>query len=517
MQSVPAEWISLHSKTILPISDLIITFDIEDLDAKDKVSSISMTGGNAISVSSEIINSHNMFNNAYVLDKSGFILDGGGSLYNSNFNNIGYISTTPTNNDGTLSVTNSIVINFSSVITTSLPYLTIQWNKANNQYAQGFTIKLYNGGTLLNTITITNNTSVMSLTPINVANYDKIEITITKWSLGGVVPKIEQVVLGQRLIIDRTILTKYTDTREIDLNSLTLPLNGIKFEIDNSDDKFNPDNPSGIYSYLQERQEVNVFFGLKLSNGMYYINGGVFYITEWKVPQNSITATFTASHLLDFMKKDFDISQLGTLPITCSLADIITSAFTQCGINAADYVIDNSLTNISVTIDTEIGYKCNEMVQMAANAGECIIRVDRNGKINIETFDINSLTDSGYVIDRFVAYKNADYDNTASLKEVIVNDGLGSYSTGNTKGEAQTLQNPLIQTQARANSVAQWVSSVLSNNKQLTGDWRADTRLDIIDLIKVYNKYATAIPMVVTSINYTFNGLFRGTYEGRII
>ena len=364
---------------------------------------------------------------------------------------------------------------------------------------------------------ITNNTDVMSVNAINIGNYNKIEIIIDKWCLGGVVPKIEQIVLGQRLIIDKTVLTKYTDTREIDLNSLSLPLNGVKFEIDNSDDKFNPDNPTGIYSYLQEKQEVNVFFGLKLSNGMYYINGGVFYITEWKVPQNSITATFTASHLLDFMKKDFDVSQLGTIPVTCSLADIITSAFTQCNINASEYTIDNSLASISVTIDTNIGYKCNEMVQMAANAGECIIRVDRAGKVNIEPFDIGSLTDSGYVINRFVAYKNADYDNTASLKDVVVNDGLGSYSTGNTKGETQTLENPLIQTQARANSVAQWVASVLSQNKRLTGDWRADTRLDVIDRIKVYNKYANAIPMVVTSINYTFKGLFKGTYEGRVL
>lgn len=518
MQNVPQEWIDKHTQPILPLSDLLITFDIADVEAKNKISSINLVDGSVESNTNSIINQTMNYSSFYILDNGGLILDGNAVALDSSINR-GYIGVTPTNNDGSISISpkNSVTINFSSVITNTLPYLSIQWGSIYNQYATKFDVSFYNGNTLINTISITNNTDVFSVVQTNVNNYNKIVITIQEWNIGNSVPKIEQIILGQRLKLTKENILKYNCNMEIELNSFSLPTHEISFDIDNSNDQFNPDNPSGIYSYLQERQEIDVLYGLKLDNGMYYINGGKFYITEWKVPQNSINATFNGGSLLDFMDKDFDITQVGSIPVTTTLANIITSAFTQCGIASTNYVIDNSLSNISCTIDTEVGYKCREMVQLCANAGECIIRIDRDGIINIEKFDINTLTDSGYKIDRFVSYKNADYNNTSSLKDVVVNDNLGYYSTGNAKGETQTMQNPLIQTQNRANSVAQWVASVLLYNKRLDGEWRADTRLDIVDLIKVDNKYATSIPLVITMINYTFNGIYKGKYEGRIV
>lgn len=518
MQNVPQEWIDKHTLPILPESDLLITFDIADIEAKNDISSITFVDGSAESDSSEIINQTINFSPFYILDNAGLILDGSAIALDTDINR-GYIGETPTNADGSISISpkNSITINFSSVISNNLPYVSIQWSSTYNQYATKFDISFYNGGTLVKTISVLNNEDIFSVVATNAINYNKIIITIQEWNIGGCVPKMEQVVLGQRLNLSKKDILKYSCNLELDLNSFMLPTHHISFDIDNSNDQFNPDNPTGIYAYLQEKQEINVLYGLKLSNGMYYINGGKFYITEWKVPQNSINATFDAGSLLDFMDVDFDITQVGAIPVTTTLANLITSAFTQCGIAAANYVIDNDLNNISCTIDTEVGYKCREVVQLCANAGECIIYIDRNGIINIQKFDIAALTDSGYEITRFVAYKNADYNNTSSLKDVVVNDNLGYYSTGNTKGETQTIQNPLIQTTNRANSVAQWISNVLSYNKRLDGEWRADTRLDLVDMITIYNKYANSIPVVITMIDYTFNGIFKGKYEGRIV
>jgi len=515
MQSVPQEWIDKQSQPILPLSDLLITFDIVDYDINNKLSTVSMTNADAIADADEVINESRNIANFYTLDNGGLILDGSGNVIDTN-TNTGYITSDICNSSGVFGNTSSYIINFSSVITKTMPLITIQWSKVYNQKAKDFTIKFYNGATLVSTKAVQDNEDIVSVVLVNATGFNKIEVIIDKWCIPNSRGRIEQIVLGQRLNLTKNNIIKYSCDMEIDLNSFYLPTHKISFEIDNSQDQFNPDNPSGIYSYLDEKQEVRVLYGLKLSGGMTYINGGKYYITEWKVPQNSINATFYAGSLLDFMDVDFDITQVGTIPVTTTLATLIASAFTQCNIDASDYVIDSDLSNISCTIDTEIGYKCREIVQLCANAGECIIRVDRNGVINIEKFDINSLTDSGYEITRFVAYKNADYNNTSSLKSVVVNDNLGYYSTGNTKGEVQTIQNPLIQTQNRANSVAHWIANVLLYNKRLDGEWRADTRLDVIDAIQVYNKYANSIPLVVTMINYSFNGIFRGKYEGRI-
>lgn len=93
--------------------------------------------------------------------------------------------------------------------------------------------------------------------------------------------------------------------------------------------------------------------------------------------------------------------------------------------------------------------------------------------------------------------------------------GIGrSSSTGS--GTPVYAENELVQTKARADIVSQWVADVLANRNIMQGSFRADPRLDVFDKITAKDKYVSEV-MYVTNFKLTYNGAFRGSYEGRLI
>jgi small ligand-binding sensory domain FIST len=138
---------------------------------------------------------------------------------------------------------------------------------------------------------------------------------------------------------------------------------------------------------------------------------------------------------------------------------------------------------------------------------------DRDGQYKITQL---SYVLSDYVINRFNSWQEAEIELSKELKSVSVNNNLGT-SQNSLTGEIQTVENPLIQNATVANNVASWVKDILKNRKTVTGEYRSDPRLDALDYISLSNKYTSNSTVLITSIKYTYNGAFRGRYEGRII
>jgi len=85
-----------------------------------------------------------------------------------------------------------------------------------------------------------------------------------------------------------------------------------------------------------------------------------------------------------------------------------------------------------------------------------------------------------------------------------------------TTGVTQPVDNPLIVDADTAEAVAQWCVDCLKNRSLLSGEFRADPRLDVLDRITVVSKYSSS-PLYITNIKYTYNGAFRGSFSGRVI
>ena len=92
-----------------------------------------------------------------------------------------------------------------------------------------------------------------------------------------------------------------------------------------------------------------------------------------------------------------------------------------------------------------------------------------------------------------LSYSYPEITLSKPLKEVSVDYGGETpyvLSNANIGGEKQTLSNEYIANATNAARVATWVNSVLINRKTISGEFRADPRLELYDIVRVEDRYS---------------------------
>ena len=305
----------------------------------------------------------------------------------------------------------------------------------------------------------------------------------------------------------------FKHSQSADLLSAALPKNEIEFKLRNEDARWNPDNPDGAERYLLERQEIELRYGLKSTDEIEWVQGGHFWLSGWHTPANGIEATFTARDALEFASAKY------TGPTSGTLYDIAYAAFEQADIpNMEDgtqrWVIDDVLHEYTTSFTEEATIA--EVLQMVAHAGGCVLCQNSRGFISISPW---AKHESDYRIDGNVSYAYPEFEISKPLKAVVVSYGEDQEATVQvgTSGEVQTVDNEFITTQADALRVAQHTADVLKGRKTVSGEYRADVRMEALDTVTVQSKYAEN-QVVITDVEYsTTGGAFRGKYTGRVV
>lgn len=424
------------------------------------------------------------------------------------YGNNGYIGTWLCGEDGVFYPVPAVTLNFSKSYPETIPGVTITWSTVYGEWAKKFRVTAYHSGRAVFSGTM-EGTATQTILEGDISGYDKITIEVLEWSVPNRRARIESVFLGIEKTYTKKDIISYTASMFVDPLSASLPKSEITFELDNREGKFNLDNLRGEGRYIMERQEVNVRYGYKLEGSNEWIPGGTYYLSEWDAPQNGITATFTARDALEFMTDPY------TGPTTGTLKEIAEAAFEQAELpkmsNGTDrWSVSSSLANIQAAQAQDLNKKSvAEVLQYVANAGCCVFYQDRSGKLKIETLNP---TISDYPIDRFVSYAYSEIKLSKELKSVNVNNGQYELSVG-LKGETQPISNPMI-SDTQAQNVAAWAADYLQNRRTLSGSYRADPRLDPLDMVQNQNRFANTT-VLITTVKYTWKGAFRGSYEGR--
>lgn len=445
------------------------------------------------------------------LETNIWLLDGSCMpLPDSGYSLQGYIGTELSGDDGVYTNIPTITITFSKLFTEAIPGVTITWGEAYDEYARDFTVTAYNGSTVVAEKAVTGNTSVTSVASVDIQNYNKIVIEMTKWSLPHRRARAKEITLGIIRTFDKADLMDYSHTMTVDPLSSVCPKAEIKFSVKNLNGEYNPDNPQGIAQYMLERQMLSARYGYRVGSSIEWIKAGTFFLSEWEMPQNGITATFTARDALEYMMDVYTGTTSGTL------YTIATAAFTQAGLplmsdGALRWTIDSSLQSINAPTSVDLGDSTTvmEIIQYCANAACCVFYQDRIGLLHVEPLP-SGTTD--YEINRFNSYENSNLSLSKQLKAVNINNGQYVLSVGNV-GEVQPINNPLI-SDSQAPTVAAWARDYLLNRQTVEGSFRIDPRLDALDRITNINQFSSST-VLVTDVEATFNGAFRGSYEGR--
>lgn len=511
MINVSNAWKDVQQRFLLPETHIEIDCGVVDDEAQSAANS-SGTNEATFSNAESVVDRLADIAKYATLELNIWSLDGtcGVLPSSASYKNVGYVSN--------IESTGSVTVTFPTIIANAVSGITITWSKKLDEYAKTFSVIGKNGEVIINEVTVTNNKDRTSIVYLPLQNYNGITVVVHEWSIPNRRVRIENIVIGHVLKFGKSDLLSYTHEMDGDLLSGKLPKYSIEFSLDNSDGRWDPNNPTGMAQYLSERQKITVNYGLDVNGVIEWINAGTFYLSEWNAPPNGLEARFVARDIFEFMMG----VEMETAQENNTISGLILSAIPEGFSAVYDYLsLPNHVYNYNPTNTKDTAA---EMVQKCANAVGAIMRIDRNGVLHIEPLN-KTISEYIYLADTTgiplaLSYSHPEITLSKPLKEVSVNYGGETpyiLNNVNASGEKQTLTNEYIANATNALRVATWVSDVLKNRKIISGEFRADPRLDLYDIVRVEDRYGRLVNVAITNIKYTFNGSFRGSYTGRIL
>lgn len=508
MITVSDAWKDIQQRFLLPETHIEIDCGVID-DEAQSAAEASGTNEAIFSNAEGVVDGLTDIAKYATLELNLWALDGSHTILPDadTYANAGYVSD--------IESTGSVTVTFPTIRTNAISGITITWSEKYNEYAKVFSVIGKNGDSVLDEVTVTDNKSRVCIVNLPLENYNSITVQVHEWSLPNRRVRIENIVIGHVLKFGKGDLINYVHEMDGDLLSGKIPKYSIEFTLDNSDGRWDPNNPSGMGQYLSERQRITVKYGLDVNGVIEWIKAGTFYLSEWYAPPNGIEARFVARDIFEFMMG----VEMRT-PQNLNISALITSAIPEGFSAVYDSSLPNYLYNYAPTISNDTAA---EMVQKCANAVGAILRFDREGVLHIEPLkkDIAEYIYLGNTtgIPLALSYSYPEITLSKPLKEVSV-DYVGEtpylLNVG-ASGETQSLTNEYIANATNAERVAKWVSDILKNRKTISGEFRADPRLDLYDIVQVEDRYSRLLTVAITNVRYTFNGSFRGNYTGRIL
>lgn len=397
----------------------------------------------------------------------------------------------------------------------SVPGVSICWSTVFGEYATDFSVSAYLGTSKLKTVTVNGNKSVRSDVEVELSGFDAVEIEVLKWCLPDRRVRVEQVKIGRYLVFDKTKILSYSHSSARDPISGQLSQESISFSLDNSDRTWDSVNPQGIYKYIYERQPVTVRYGMDVDGKTEWVSGGMFFLSEWSVPANSIEASFQARDALLYLSSTkYTGRKYGTLYEMCYDALELLEA------DEITFDISDELKNYSTDITSdESTYHNSDILQLAANAAGMALYQTRDGVIKINRVYGSGASNPVLDIPVLNNYSWPEITFAQNMLNVVTTVGNATYAypeNPSGKGVSQTLSNVMLTKDILAKSRNALTESygVLSNRRKASLTYRASPIVDALDMVKIHHQFNYDAVLLVTNAKYTFNGCFKGTVEG---
>lgn len=573
---IPSDaWLKAREQSILPETFVEISMNFEDADAH-KVATVTASNEATFSESAVVVNDREIPADRYAfLEQNMWSLDGSKTIMEdvAGYEAPGYVSRTDSGA--------ALSVRLSEVRTSMIPGITITWSTEHGEYATEFTVKVKKGTNTIISRTVKNNTAVSSFVDMEIANYDSVEITVSKWCVPGHRVRIERVMFGHTLVFDKSHLLSYTHEQTGDFTCTELPKNSIEFTIDNSDDRWNPLNKQGFEKYLSERLKITVRYGMDINGTVEWIPGGVFFLSEWRAPSNGLEATFAARDALEYMlntpyqhetprgritddhrllydspectrdyeydfivQDNFEILEYdltyGSYRIksTCfgetkegwvkasrvrittdhTFGQIVDKIPSLCGL-PSDVVIDNVSSVKDESVAVLIGnMSVAELLQLICNAGSDALILKRDGNMKIG-MPRGALGVDDYTIPLSLSYSYPEIELSKPLKKVVLtgSSGVSQEVVFGTSGEVVEIQNPLVEAKSVYSDFSKYYKRYWNRRETVSGEFRGEPLLDVFDAVSVETKFGKIDWVVLTSVKYTYTGTFHCSYTGRVM
>lgn len=192
----------------------------------------------------------------------------------------------------------------------------------------------------------------------------------------------------------------------------TVPSVDTELTVKNYDMYYSPDNPESALAYMEVGQEVKVAIGYDVTDkgDIEWLPERKTFLKTWKADESQ--ATFTSTDVFDYISGTYYKGKYRKEGI--SLYDLAADVFEDAGI--FDYYIDGYLKEIMVNNPMPV-VSHSAALQIIANAGRCILKEERGGRIRIQSSFIPQMWAS--------ANNQADFSH---VENVLKNDVKDAYA-----------------------------------------------------------------------------------------
>lgn len=296
------------------------------------------------------------------------------------------------------------------------PGLTLTFDTRQQEWPLEVTADFYLNGEVVDTQTVSI-TSVQTTITTTATEIDKVTITFDR-CLPYRRPRLENVLYGLNVQFVNKDIVSTQQKHDVDPLSRRLPTETMQFTILDYEHKYDPDNPAGIYAYVDKNSPIEIQFGYELPDGS----------VEWLKPDNYVLnakpsaqnnqATFNGTGLIGSLTGTFYKSKLGSKSLYDMAQEVLLDAgltLTEQGENPweIDEALKDMFTTAALPIDTHMN-----CLQLIAHAACCRLYTDDDNIIHIRPFGVTVIgiyngvwADNGHVW--FSEWDTVDKGNTA--------------------------------------------------------------------------------------------------------
>lgn len=293
------------------------------------------------------------------------------------------------------------------------------------EYPEDFTIAIYNGITLLTTISVTGNTThrwMQDVTSLDITSATLTILTITKWSTGSRVVKISEFYDAIETVYDGDEIVEMNIIEEREIKDATIPIgnisaNEIELKLNNVDDKFFPGNTDSIFHHFAKKgRKIVAELGFQLpDDSIEYVPMGTYWSGDWQMAELGTTASTSARDVMEHLRKtifntsdvydDYTLTQLATLVLDDAKLEL----------EDLEYSIDSDLDNYVVPLAYFDRCTHFEAIRLIVEACRGQAYADRDGVVQVLGPD--EPTDSP--VDEITSDDYFQKDQPANSEEIV--------------------------------------------------------------------------------------------------
>ena len=298
----------------------------------------------------------------------------------------GFVSSLVSNADGVLSPPAVLTRDFS--LEHVFPGLTITFDTRSNVWPRSIKALFWFKGKVVDTVTVKDIQSVTIEVSTSALKVDKVQIefleTLPYWR-----PRVENVVYGIKMRFTDKDLISVKQKHDVDPLSRRLPKETFSFTIHDYDMRYDPDNPRGIYAYIDTRSPISIQYGYDLDDGTVEWLKADHYVLDGKPKAKDYKAVFTGTGLIASLTKTYYRGTFGQTSFYDMAEDVLLDAgltLTEQGTHP--WEIDPALKTMYCSVPLPIDSHA-DCLQLIAHACRCRLYTDDDNIIHIRPFGVN--------------------------------------------------------------------------------------------------------------------------------